>query len=325
LHEHPTTFPGGEPGPSTRPAIASRPARPGGEGVPGRPGQGEGLRPGGGEQPGQGLRPGEGDRPGRPGEGNRPLRPGGGQWAGSRPDRINNWDQWNSWRRNDFTNVNDYVRGNWGDFSHWYDRDWWNRYPHGHYHWGDNINWWGWASWGAVTAWFPWGWSEPVYYNYGNNVYYQDDSVYYGDQPVATADQYTQQAEAIATSIPDVTPAEVDWMPLGVFAVTQDGQSTAADPTMFLQLTVSKQGIIAGTFQNTASDTVKSIEGMVDKQTQRAAWTVVGQTRPIMETGIGNLTEDTAAVLVHFADGSTQQWLLVRLEAPSDGGTAPTQ
>ena len=163
----------------------------------------------------------------------------------------------------------------------------------------------------------PWGWSEPVYYNYGDNVYYDGDSVYYGDQPVATTDEYTQQAEAIATSIPpDVQPAADDWLPLGVFAVTQDGESASDEPTMFLQLAVSKQGIIAGTFQNTASGVVKSVEGMVDKETQRAAWTAVDESRPLMETGLGNLTQDTAGILVHFENGDTQRWLMSRLNDP---------
>ena len=53
---------------------------------------------------------------------------------------------------------------------------------------------------------------------------------------------------------------------------------------MFLQLAVSKQGIITGTLQNTVSGVVKTIEGMVDKETQRAAWTAEGETRPLMET-----------------------------------------
>jgi hypothetical protein len=38
-----------------------------------------------------------------------------------------------------------------------------------------------------------------------------------------------------------------------------------------------------------------------------------------METGIGNLTQDTASVLVHYADDTTQQWLLVRMDAPKQG------
>jgi hypothetical protein len=35
-----------------------------------------------------------------------------------------------------------------------------------------------------------------------------------------------------------------------------------------------------------------------------------------METGLSNLTKDEAPALIHFADGQTQQWLMIRLEAP---------
>src|SRR5262245_54025961 len=174
-----------------------------------------------------------------------------------------------------------------------------------------------------MSGWFStWGWSQPVYYNYGDNVYYQDDQVYYGDQPVATAEQYVDQAAAIAASIPETKPAPDDWMPLGVFSLVPDGQPAGADPTMYLQLAVSKQGVINGTFQDTATDSAQEVEGMVDKQTQRAAWTAVGKDRPLMETGLSNLTQDTAASLVHFADGSTQQWLMVRLDKPEETAAA---
>ena len=184
--------------------------------------------------------------------------------------------------------------------------------------WPVNANWWAGATWATVGSWIPWGWSQPVYYNFGENVFFQGDSVYFGDQPVATIDEFVQQAEAIAQSIPqDVQPAESDWLPLGVFAVTQDGEAATDNPTMFLQLAVSKQGIIAGTFQNTASGVVKSVEGMVDKETQRTAWTAVGESRPLMETGLTNLTQESAGVLVHFANGDTQQWLLTRLNDPN--------
>ena len=106
-------------------------------------------------------------------------------------------------------------------------------------------------------------------------------------------------------------------MPLGVFAIASDGEPTGADPTFFLQMAVSKQGVLSGTLQNTITRSVQQIEGMVDKQTQRAAWTAVGKSRPLMETGIVNLTQETAPALVHFADGTTQQWLLVRMDKPS--------
>jgi hypothetical protein len=55
---------------------------------------------------------------------------------------------------------------------------------------------------------------------------------------------------------------------------------------------------------------------MVDKQTQRAAWSVVDKPRPIMETGAANLTQSTTSALVHFADGTTQKVLLVRINKP---------
>ena len=169
-----------------------------------------------------------------------------------------------------------------------------------------------------MANWFSWGGSATSY-AYGDTVYYQDDSVYYGDEAVATADEYTQQAEAIAAEAPELAENE-EWLSLGVFAITQDGQSSGPSPSMFLQLAVSKQGVIAGTFHNSETDQTEQVEGAVDTKTQRSAWTIAGKDRPIMETGIANLTEDSGPVLVHFADGQTQQWLLVRMEDPEAGG-----
>ena len=170
-----------------------------------------------------------------------------------------------------------------------------------------------------MTGWLGgYGWTEPTYYNYGEDVYYQDDAVYYGDEPVATYDEYAQQAEQIATSAPEIAPDQSEWMSLGVFALTPDGQASGPEPTLYLQLVISKQGVINGTLYNSATNSTQEIEGMADKQSQRCAWTVKGQTRPLMETGIANLTDNTAPALVHFADGQTQQWLMVRLEQQED-------
>jgi hypothetical protein len=177
-----------------------------------------------------------------------------------------------------------------------------------------------------MTGWIGDGWSEPMYYDYGENCYYEEENVYYGEEVIATAEEYTQQAEIIATTPAEVTPDKADWMPLGVFAITQDGQASGPPPTMFAQLAVSKTGSIAGTFSNTAAgNETQTIEGMVDNKSQRAAWVLAGKKRPIMETGIFNLTKDTAPALVHFEDGQTQQWLLVRLEEPKEAAAAPPQ
>ena len=180
-----------------------------------------------------------------------------------------------------------------------------------------------WATWAAVTSWFPWGWSQPQYFYYGDNVYYEGDEVYYGDTVAATTEEYAQQAETLATSAPKVAD-DAEWMTLGVFAMTQDDETASADPTIFLQLAVTKEGVIAGTVHNTATNKTGEITGMVDKKSQRAAWAVTDKKSPIMETGIFNLTKDQAPALLHFDDGQTQKWLLVRMEEPkTDAKPAP--
>ena len=138
---------------------------------------------------------------------------------------------------------------------------------------------------------------EPTSYAYGESVYYEGDQVYYGDQAVATADQYAQQAETIAAGAAQTKPESGEWMPLGVFAITQDNQAAGVEPTIFMQLAISKEGVISGTLKNTATDQVQTLEGMADKKSQRVAWSVAGQKRPIMETGISNLTQDSSPAL----------------------------
>ncbi|AMV32447.1 hypothetical protein VN12_10005 [Pirellula sp. SH-Sr6A] len=210
-------------------------------------------------------------------------------------------------RRNE---IRDQVRDNYPRLDFWSDHPGWAA-------WRINAPY-RWATWGALSGWCTgYGWTEAYPYSYGEDVYYADDAVYYGDQAVATVEEYAQQAETIIAAAPEVVPDQAEWLPLGVFALTQDGQASGPGPTIFLQLAISKEGVIAGTLNNKATNTTQTIEGVADKDTQRVAWVVQGKTRPIMETGIVNLTEETAPALVHFADGQTQQWLMVRLEEPS--------
>jgi hypothetical protein len=178
-----------------------------------------------------------------------------------------------------------------------------------------------WASWDSVGSWCGYS-GEPTSYGYGEDIYYSGDQVYAGDTPVATTEEYAQQAEQIATTPPSAAPAEGDWLPLGVFAVTQDGQASGADPSLYMQLAISKQGAISGTLKNTLTGKTQTLEGMADKKSQRVAWAAAGQERPIMETGLSNLTQDASPALIHFADGQTQQWLMVRIPEPKEEGKA---
>jgi hypothetical protein len=172
----------------------------------------------------------------------------------------------------------------------------------------------------ALGGWFPGWWSQPAYYDYGGSVYYEDDSVYYGDQAVATADEYYDQAAAIAENVPEVNDEEAEWLPLGVFALTQPDTESS---DRVLQLAVSKEGVIAGTFYNDTSGSTHPVEGSVDKKTQRAVWHITDGTNPdvVMETGIYNLTKDETEALLHFGSGQTQSVLMVRLPEPEETAT----
>jgi hypothetical protein len=287
-------------------------------------------RPTGGSKPANGLRPSAGDRPvsgrperpserpdtGRPEQlDKRPITGGQRELAQSLPNRIRDNGQTDQWRLARRKIVSDFMRNYCDDCDGWYGNEWWNNLKVPELY-SPGFNAWGSVTWPTMSNSLQLSSSNPIYYNFGDNVYYQNGSVYYGDQPVATEEEYTNQADAIAGSAPATKPDQKDWTPIGVFAMTADGEPNGADPNFFLQLAVSKQGVISGTLQNIAAKSVQPIEGMVDKQSQRAAWTVVGKPRPLMEMGAANLTQNSSAALVHFADGTTQQCLLVRVNKP---------
>ena len=232
--------------------------------------------------------------------------------AGNRPDRINNRQERQTQRTDRRNEVRNQFQDNHPRYDFWKDHPDWARFR-----WNRPYRW---ATWGLITGWFP-GFSSGTteyQYDYGENIYYQDGQVYYGDAPVATASEYAEQAQTLAENIPEVDKSS-DWLPLGVFAITQDGEASGPPPTLFLQLAVNKQGIIAGTFCNTTTNKTQPIEGKVDEKNQRVAWGIEGKKWPIMETGLTNLTKDSSPALIHFENGETQQWLLVREEAPKNG------
>lgn len=222
------------------------------------------------------------------------------------------------------------IRNNWNHVGNRpFNNNWFNtrhhgfNNPHWHWHagWGRYPNHWCWrhSTWGTCSRWFLWGavWTTPYRYSYGSDVVYVDNSVYVNDEQVATSEEYYQQADAIAENVPEVDGEKVEWMPLGVFAITVEG---GTDSGMVIQLAVSKEGIIAGTFYNNITDSDRPLEGTVDQKTQRAAWKFADGKNPeiVMETVVYNLTEDEATALVHYGSDKTQTWLLVRLDEQSD-------
>jgi hypothetical protein len=114
-------------------------------------------------------------------------------------------------------------------------------------------------------------------------------------------------------------------MPLGTFAVSTNERQV--EPTSMMQLAVDRSGVISGMMYNTVSDQTQAIQGQVDKQTQRVAFRIGDNQTCICETGLYDLTQNEAPLLVHYGTERTENYLLVRLEAPpedaaADGGAA---
>lgn len=212
----------------------------------------------------------------------------------------------------------------------------WGGYPFGwgYSPWLPYYPWWYWwtrPTWNACVAWLPaYGWNTGYWYDYGpgGNVVIQAGQVLIDGQTVGSQDEYAQTAQVLA----QVDPAELaavppgDWMPLGTFAMAVS--SDEVDPARVMQLAISKTGLISGTIHNRRSGNTYTVQGRVDPQTQRVAFTIGDDSQTVLETGLYNLTQDHTPVLCHFPSRQTQVYLLARLPQPPhpaamEGSTPP--
>jgi hypothetical protein len=145
---------------------------------------------------------------------------------------------------------------------------------------------------------------------------YEGENVYVDGNSVATQEQYVQQATVVADSGKQAEASkDEEWLSLGVFAMIQGDRTDSND---LFQLAVNKAGTIRGNFYNVLTDLALPVYGAVDKNTQRAAWTVGDKKEPIYEAGFANLTKPETTMMVHFGKGRSQQWSLIRVDAPAE-------
>lgn len=204
-------------------------------------------------------------------------------------------------------------------------------------------HWWGYAAWRPrprvyvdVSPWWWWqplAWSHvnvffggsiaasPVVYDPGTSVIYEGDNYYVDGEVRGSARSARRAAIALAQprveEVPVPEPAErgqaETWEPLGVWALTQQEEG---DANMFLQLSVNRDGLVAGAYKNVMTGDEQPVVGQLDKQKQVLAWHVGNADDTVYETGLSNLENDVASVFVHFGEEQTQTWLLVRLPSP---------
>jgi hypothetical protein len=207
-----------------------------------------------------------------------------------------------------------------GAFNHWgwYGAGWWGGYPGAWFpgRWALASTVWATAAWAMAGPYCGYGSAAPMYYDYGagGNVAYDQGMVYQDGQPVASADEYYDQANQIATE--GQAPQNQDWLPLGIFAVISDESQTQTDKVV--QLAVNTEGVIRGNYHDLLADKVTPISGAVNKETQRVAMKIEGNDNLVAETGLYNLTNDEAPVLIHFNPDEQQVRIFIRLKQPED-------
>jgi hypothetical protein len=177
----------------------------------------------------------------------------------------------------------------------------------------------------VLSNWLVYDWGTPYYWDYGPGEYIHcyNNVIYVNGQWFEPAPVYYERTVQLAERAPEIVPqqaAQIEWMPLGVFAVSRDG---VVDNNVLVQLAVTKDGRIGGTVLNQVTGVTFDISGTVDRQSQRAAWTYVDENgkKIAMETGIFNLTQPESTAMLHNGPDDIQVVQLVRLEEPKADAT----
>jgi hypothetical protein len=141
------------------------------------------------------------------------------------------------------------------------------------------------------------------------------------------ADQQQQAKHAAqVASNGDTVENNAQWMPLGVFGLVANGQIQS---NVTMQLNVSKNGTIRGTYYDLLSNTTQTMKGSVDKVNRRAAWSISTNPTVVFETNLNNLTNNTGWVNIYHGNKQTQKATLVQMntvanENPNTSGVTPT-
>jgi hypothetical protein len=182
--------------------------------------------------------------------------------------------------------------------------DWYAEHPGAWRYTHPYAGWWGVAGTAGLAAWL------------GYSIGASSSSAVAATTATATATESTAaaasaSAAASATGEPSAEPpADLEWMPLGVFAT---GPKGTADAHIYLQLAVSRKGEIKGNYYDAVSDATQVVSGAIDRDTRKATWTVgKGAT---FETTLEGLTQTPSDVTMKTG-GATQTWELVQMQQP---------
>ncbi len=203
-------------------------------------------------------------------------------------------------------NVRTSVNAQRPNHGTWFNQNFWDKHHYQPAYLNGKINGWHAATATGLGAWLGWQ-AAPNYYGYSDNYWGPLDYA----NSVDNQPSYAEQSQQIETATTDSSNDQ--WLPLGVFAVAKNSQSSAS-PNMFVQLALNQAGAIAGTFYNATTDQTYALEGWVDPYSQRANWKIADKANaPVVETGVYNLAQSEVPIRVYFPGGRTQDMALIRL------------
>lgn len=158
--------------------------------------------------------------------------------------------------------------------------EWYKEHPRAWKYDNNKSNVWVVATVPGVYSWLGWG-NAPPQYQVGYNNGPKFDPSHYGD-----------------------------WYPLGVYSL-MTGQDDVG--TRVLQLAVDRHGHINGNYFDMITDADHSVSGEIDRQTQRAEWSLNQNRNVRFRASIMRLLQPYGTVTVQLPGGE-QRWQFVRLE-----------
>lgn len=222
----------------------------------------------------------------------------------------------------------------------------WYAHHHGAWGWRNGAYGWGnpwaFATLGTTAAWLGLTAADDTAW-INNSTVYTADNDEAAQTPVAETDDETasdaadqpavapsaRDATALARTGVNDTLSGAQFLTLGVYTIAPAGEPNA---TATINLAVTKGGILRGTYCDLKSDQDFSIQGAVDKQTGRVAWTVGPAGREVFETSLADLTQQSGPLAIHGIDGETSEWTIAHYEPlaaendpPYDANPAKTQ
>jgi len=275
------------------------PSFPGGAG----PGAGGGIGPGPGQSQGRAIDAGPRPDAGRPAEQSRMIegsRAGGPAGRGSVENFIGATPAAKAKSTTAQGRV-DSMQASLQGRTQPFTADWHAEHPGAWQYTHPYANWWGGAGTAGLAAWL------------GYSIGASSSSAVATTTTTATESAAAASATATASEASEASaepPADLEWMPLGVFAT---GPKGTADAHIYLQLAVSRKGEIKGNYYDAVSDATQVLTGAIDRETRKATWKV-GK-GAAFETTLDALTQTPSDVTMKTG-AATQTWELVQMQQP---------